>query len=342
VTPVPQALAESLLGLPEPGTMVNLSPAYAPMLIKGLTVDKNNPFKFDFIMDQGQEKFITGPALKNEGERLIKYFLASLAIPENDLWVNLSPYEKSRTIPRALGQTDLGRDMLAQDYILKQITASLIYPERQLGKDFWDRVYARAQQMFGTTQIPVNTFNKVWIKAQKAEIFEHNQTAFVVGCHLQVMLEEDYLALTKNQPSRQPGDMFKSELMRTCPKAGCQAGKPMNLKAPQGNHPNALPPMRSISSQVVRQIILPELEHEVNTGQNFAPLRQIFNSIILAAWYKKRLKGALLNQVFSNRELIKGLDLKDPGIKDKIYEGYLKAYKKGVFNFIKEDSNDSG
>ena len=30
----------------------------------------------------------------------------------------------------------MGRDMLAQDYILKQLTASLIYPEKDLGKDF--------------------------------------------------------------------------------------------------------------------------------------------------------------------------------------------------------------
>ena len=48
-------------------------------------------------------------------------------------------------IPEALGQTDMGRDLLAQDYILKQITASLIYPEKQLGKTFWDKVYAKAQ-----------------------------------------------------------------------------------------------------------------------------------------------------------------------------------------------------
>ena len=128
--------------------------------------------------------------LKKEGEKLIKYFLASLAIPDKDVWVNLSPYEKNRMIPEALGQTDMGRDLLEQDYILKQITASLIYPEKQLGKTFWDKVYAKAQQMYGTTQVPVNTFNKVWIMADRAEVFEHNQTAFVVDSHLKVMLEE--------------------------------------------------------------------------------------------------------------------------------------------------------
>src|ERR1700745_1432429 len=90
--PVP-ARAQSLLGLPEPGTLVSLSPAYEPVMIKGLTVHKDNPFLFDFIVDVGQDK-ISGEPLKKEGEKLIKYFLASLAIPDKDVWVNLSPYEK--------------------------------------------------------------------------------------------------------------------------------------------------------------------------------------------------------------------------------------------------------
>jgi hypothetical protein len=78
------------LNIPKPGTMVNLSLAYQPVIIKGLTVHKDNPFLFDFIVDVGQDK-MSGEPLKKEGEKLIKYFLASLAIPDKDLWVNLSP-----------------------------------------------------------------------------------------------------------------------------------------------------------------------------------------------------------------------------------------------------------
>ena len=76
--------------------------------------------------------------------KLIKYFLASLTIPEKDLWVNLSPYEKDRIIPQSFGLTEMGRDLLAEDYMLKQITASLIYPEDEIGKKFWKRIYEEA------------------------------------------------------------------------------------------------------------------------------------------------------------------------------------------------------
>src|SRR4029077_165172 len=96
----------------------------------------------------------------------------------------------------------------------------------------------------------------------------------------------------------------------------------------------------AIASRIVRSIILPELEKEVNTGKNFAALRQIFNSMVLASWYKKNLRQAVLNQFYSNRENTSGIDLKDPGAKERIYQRYLSAYKKGVFNFIKEDMVD--
>ena len=335
--------AQGVLGLPAPGTMVNLSVPYEPAMIKGLTVHKDNPFLFDFIVDPGQDnKDFVIPAkagiqqqeqLKKEGEKLIKYFLASLAVPEKDIWVNLSPYEKDRMVPEALGQTDMGRDLLAQDYLLKQITASLIYPEKGLGKKFWDKVYERIRIEHPDTpsggrdpdfhnNIPVNvgTFNKVWILADQAEVFERNgsagspqaNTAFVTKSHLRVMLEEDYLALKKglSPPSRTTFGTI---------------GGPEHK-----------------ASSVIREIILPELEKEVNTGKNFANLRQIVNSLILANWYKKNLKTALLNQVDAGRSKIKGIVMvpsplwrgQGRGDVEEIYQKYLQAYKKGVFNYI--------
>ena len=136
--------------LPKVGTMFNVSPAYVPTMLKGLMLHPENPLKFDFIVDSGNTNMV-GEELKKESTKLIKYFLASLTVPEKDLWVNLSPYEKDRVIPTEFGQTEMGRDLLAQDYMLKQITASLIYPEDEFGKKFWKRVYEEAAKKFGTT-----------------------------------------------------------------------------------------------------------------------------------------------------------------------------------------------
>src|SRR6266478_5663330 len=185
--------------LPAPGVMVRLSPEFNPPILKGIKVHPENPFWFDFILDKG-DGGIANAQLKDESNKLIKYFLASLTIPEKDLWVNLSPYEKNRIIPNSFGLTEMGRDLLAEDYMLKQITASLIYPEDEVGKKFWKRVYEEAVKKYGTTNIPVNTFNKVWIIPEKAVVYENAKvgTAYVVESKLKVMLEEDYLSLQKH------------------------------------------------------------------------------------------------------------------------------------------------
>ncbi len=131
---MPQAYADgstasplNLPFMPKPGVMMRLSPEFTPAILKGIVIHPENAFKFDFIVYKGDKEFTEGQK-KQEYTKLIKYFLASLAVPDEDQWVNLSPYEKTRIIKEDFGKTEMGRDLLAQDYLLKQITASLIYP----------------------------------------------------------------------------------------------------------------------------------------------------------------------------------------------------------------------
>ncbi len=70
--------------------------------------------------------------------------------------------------------------------------------------------------------------------------------------------------------------------------------------------------------------------------------------MLLAAWYKHALKESLLSKIYANKAKVKGVEYTSTvipakaGIQSKddiegIYHQYLQAYKKGVFNFIKED-----
>jgi len=307
--PLPRAEADEFR-LPAPGVMVHLSPEFSPPILKGIKVHPDNPFRFDFILDKG-DKELSNAQIKGESSKLVKYFLASLTIPEKDLWVNLSPYEKGRIIPQSFGLTEMGRDLLAEDYMLKQITASLIYPDDEVGKKFWNRVYEEAEKKFGTTNIPVNTFNKVWIVPQKAVVYENAKagTAYVVESRLKVMLEQDYLSMQKHSPS------LVKEGVRGSSKD-----------------------IDTIASKIVREIVIPELTKEVNENKNFARLRQVYNSLILAAWYKKKIKDSILSQVYMDKDKIAGVNSDDPQETKQIYQRYLQAFKKGVFNYIKEEA----
>ncbi len=308
----PAALAQSngldlpssrTASLPAPGTMVYLSPKSNPPVLIGLKVHPDNPFRFDFVMDKGDTE-ISVPALKEISAKLIKYFLASITTPEKDLWVNLSPYEKDRIVPESFGQTHMGRDLLAQDYMLKQITASLIYPEDKIGKRFWQRIYEESAKKFGNTNLPVTTFNKVWIVPETAVVYENaqNGTAYVVESRLKVMLESDYLALGRT--------------------GGSKVGQNQ---------------AHDIGKQIVREVVIPALTAEVNEGKNFAQLRQVYNSMILAVWYKKKIKNSILSQVYTDKNKVAGVSIDDRQEKQKIYEQYLQAFKKGAYNYIKDE-----
>ena len=314
--------------LPAPGSMVHLSPRFDPPILKGLKVHPDNPLRFDFILNKAGTK--DQVRLKNEASRLIKYFLASLTIPEQDLWVNLSPYEKQRIIPRSFGLTEMGRDLLAEDYMLKQITASLIAPEDKFGKEFWKRVYSQAVRKFGTTNIPVNTFNKVWIVPEKSVVYENTMagTVYVIESKLKVMLEEDYLSIQKQNV----------ETQREC--ASAKLSNREYFMA--SHHRDAINRVSTISntsalcSQIIREVVIPELTREVNENENFARLRQVYNSLILAAWYKKKIKDSILAQVYENKNKVAGVGYRASVIVDSLNGAHHKI------NSFQKDENKVG
>ncbi|MGE3982375.1 MAG: hypothetical protein AB7F70_13200 [Candidatus Omnitrophota bacterium] len=305
-----QITSPSILNLPQPGSMVQVTPGFLPTIIKGIITHPDNPLEFDFIIDHGENR-LTGEDFNEEARKQIKYFLAALTTPEEEMWVNLSPYEGERIIPTGLGLTEMGQDLLSQDYILKQLTASLMYPEEKLGSEFWNRVRAKAQALYGTTEIPMNTYNKIWIVPNQATVYQKGSSAFVLENQLKVMLEEDYVALTANLDNELYGfDQVDQEEAEA---------------------------ISEVTSQVIKEVLIPEIEYEVNHGKHFAKLRQIANAMVLATWYKQNLKESLLSYVYIDQNKTTGIDAADKEAKDKIYDQYIKAFEQGVYNYIKED-----
>lgn len=301
--------------MPAPGDMLGLSAPFNPATIKGIKFHPQDLFLFDFIIHPGEEN-LSGDELNKESIKLIKYFMAALTVPEEEMWVNLSPYEKDRIIPKGFGDTEMGRDLLAQDYMLKQLTASLMYPESELGNDFWEKVKEKTFEKYGHNDVPMNTFNKVWIVPQSAVIYQDGNSVYVIESKLKVMLEEDYLALEESIGSKEHGlgDVKKEDLTK----------------------------ITEASSEIIREIIIPELEKEVNQGKTFANLRQISNAVILATWFKGQLMDSdeqflSLRDEYVDRNKTKGIDIQDKNVNKKIYRQYVEAFKKGVFDFVQEE-----
>ncbi|MEI6438030.1 MAG: hypothetical protein WCO69_04695 [Candidatus Omnitrophota bacterium] len=291
--------------LPPPGEAVGLSQPFAPCLMTGVRFYPQDPFRFDFIVDPG-DTGLSGPSLKDESTKLVKYFLATLTTPATDLWVNLSPYEKGRVIPEFFGLTEMGRDLLAQDYTLKQLSSSLLAPDTALGKAFWSKVYAKAQELYGSTDVPVDTFNKVWIMPDAADIVVKNGTAVIVRSRMKLMLDVDYVALKEAQAA-----------------GTSAAGKD------------------TLSTDVMREVILPALEKEVNEGKNFAAVRQVYSALILATWLKRKIikDGAGLSTYVDGNK-VAGVDHGEKAAAQHIWEQYVASFKKGTVNLVREEQDE--
>ena len=247
--------------------LLTLTDDYSPVVLRGLKIFADDHFKFSFIVDQGDED-----ADADDYSLLINYFLAGLAFSEDDMWVNLSPDERDRIIPDEFAYTNMGGDMLAQDYLLKQLSASLTHPDTELGKKYWSEIH---NSSFKTHNSETEGLGRIWILPHDAKIFEDADKVFVERTELKVESEQ-----------------------------------PLSF--------------------------LPQLENEVNNGRYFSKVRQMYYSLLLASWFKAKLKDHLINKIYSEQNKISGIDTSDPALKEKIYSLYTHSFKDGVYDLVKK------
>ena len=338
--------------LPAPGTMTGPSESFTPSSLKGVRLlESGSGLKLEFILTQGQDKRDEAVAQGNV-RSLVSYFLSALTLSSDQMWVNLSPYEGERMIPDNFGSTEMGRDLLAQDYLLKQLTASLLYPEKDLGKKFWDEVYRQAKDQFGVTDIPVETFNKVWITPDKATVYENGMTGFILKSRLKVMLESDYVAMSRQKDIAEPvapaRDVAMSSVILRPQAEGSQRSLGRANEVSQNNTGGPSPSeIRRISErsqddgikQVMRSVVIPAIEKEINEGRQFAKLRQIYDAQILAVWFKTALKASVLGQSYADKGKIAGIDVNVASVNQSIYQRYMDAFRQGVFNYVKDETD---
>ena len=250
------------------------TPAHTPAQLLGIVVRPSDPSWFMPLPHVG-DSGLSGEALDAERQRLIGYFYTALAVPGVDMHVNLSVHESSRILPRSLIKAPLGRVLVEQDCLLKQFTASLLHPDTATGREYWRQVRAAARKLGLGDRFPLDTCQKTWIVPGTATVTQKEPgqpfrlplpagfevklddwAAWIESCRMTVMCETDYAALGKTD-------------------SGCDG--------------ETHPAMNVAFLDVFREVILPVIEAEVNEGSHFAPLRQVYHSLVLAKWYRENL-----------------------------------------------------
>ncbi|MFH0790071.1 MAG: hypothetical protein V2A64_00390, partial [Candidatus Omnitrophota bacterium] len=298
-----------------------------------LLLDKGDYFKIPNsklqIPNKSQKSKLQTEELKEETKKLMEYFFIGLSLPNESFWVNLRPDTSDNILDKEIEKTDIGRILLEADVQLKKDTARWTSPEAKEGKEYWDKLYKKAEELFGYENITIPTLTRPWIVPNEIIIRETSTNAYIYKATLKVMLEEDYLK----------GNIVGAGLV-----PARYEFKDTRLKE-----------LNTYSTQLIKELIIPKLTKEVNTAKRYAPLRQVYYSLILAQWFKQRFRAESIvhspqfidknnvgdgparpdnnriNNMIDSGNL-SGLTSKQAWDKQTYYQEYRKSFKDGEYN----------
>ncbi|TAM38708.1 hypothetical protein EPN54_04060, partial [bacterium] len=282
--------------------------SFRPLHLRYFSYDSlNNSFKV--LLDKGDLNKGLSPKgtvpkeaeaqLKEETKELLKYFLIGLTLPNDKFWVNLRPDSPSQIIDFNLEETDIGKIMLEADLQLKKDTASFTSPQTAEGKEYWNRLYKKASELYGNENITIPTLTRPWIVPNEIIVRETKDSAYIYKATLKVMLEQDYLKDSTTYS-------FKDSRAKA---------------------------LNEYSSQLIRELIIPKLTKEVNLSKKYAPLRQVYYSLILSRWFKSRFYGqsGTYPSLIDKNDLT-NLTSKTTWDKNTYFNEYKRSFAQGEYN----------
>lgn len=235
-------------------------------------------------------------------QKSLEHFFIALTMHDDAFWVNLNPDEPERIIAPALADTDLGRIMVNADYRLKEDVAGIINPQNsKTGKEFWKRLYAKAQQLGAADRIPLVT--RLWIVPDKAEVYEKQNQVYITKSRLRVQLEPVYVS---------QGIIFKNKREKE---------------------------LQDFASSLIEELVLPQLNKKVNEAYAYADLRDVYNALILAQWYKEKF-GSGFNSLLRtvNYHVFDEVETTYISTPEETYQSYLKSIKDGQYSFSETET----
>jgi len=298
---------------------------FRPVHLRYFSYDNlNNSFKV--LLDKGDFEKTTPPntstpettelKLKEETKELLSYFLIGLTLPNDKFWVNLRPDSPNQIIDFNLEETDIGKIMLEADLQLKKDTAQLTSPQAPEGREYWMRLYKKAEEIYGTENITIPTLTRPWIVPNEIIVRETKDSAYIYKATLKVMLEQDYLKSSSAAITSNVDYTFKDSRSRA---------------------------LNEYSTQLIRELIIPKLTKEVNLSKKYAALRQVYYSLILSRWFKSRFYGqsGVYASLIDKNDLT-NLTSKQSWSKSTYFNEYKRSFSEGEYNIQEPVHTPSG
>jgi hypothetical protein len=123
------------------------------------------------------------------GRKCVEYFFTCLSLPDERFWVNLNPAEPSSVIDNEFSRTDFGKVLLTADLRLKKDTSELTNPRSATGREYWDRLYRKAEELGVADRVPSSS--RVWIVPGEVTVNESSDRITIVRSELNVMMQSN-------------------------------------------------------------------------------------------------------------------------------------------------------
>lgn len=274
---------------------------FRPVHIRFFSFDSQND-NIKVMLDKGDVKNLKASQISASTQELLNYFLVGVNLPNDKFWVNLRPDSQDNIIDDYLARTDVGKIMLEADLQLKKDTAQFTSPQTPEGKEYWSKLYQKAEELYGYQEVSIPTLTRPWIVPNEIIVRESKESAYIYKATLKVMLEQDFL---------------KDSSVYNFKDARAKA-------------------LNEYSSQLIRELIIPKLTKEVNLSKRYAALRQVYYSLIMSRWFKSRFAdqdGKYASRI--DRRDLTGLVSAAAWSKTSYFDAYKKSFAQGEYN-IKE------
>ncbi|HOW43200.1 MAG TPA: HEAT repeat domain-containing protein [Candidatus Omnitrophota bacterium] len=281
---------------------------FRPVQLRSISFDQKSQ-DFNLLLDKGDARKIKPQQVQLTTKELVSYFNIGIALPNSTFWVNLRPDAKDQVIDPWLERTEVGRILLAADLQLKKDMAAFTSPKTKEGKNYWNKLYSKAEEIFGRQDITIPTITRPWIVPGEILVRETPASAYIFKATLKVMLEQDWLP---------------------------------NNALFQSNDPK-IKQLNEYSSAIIRKEILPKLTREVNSSKKYAALRQVYYSLVLAQWFKEKYRGqeGSAASKIDQRDLT-GLTSAKAWSRDTYFNDYKRSFEKGEYNISETVSTPTG
>lgn len=242
----------------------------------------------------------------------LSFFLVGISLPDYKFWANLNKYEPDRIVDKDLGKTDVSKVLLQADLQLKRDMAELTHPQSELGKRYWNLLSRKSEELMPEGNFQLITMTRVWIIPAKVDVYEGENEVYILDAKLNVCTEQEYFSATA-----------------------------IEYKSPPLSRKQRL--LQNYSEHLTKTMILPRLTEKVNYAKDYARLRKVFYSLILAQWYKQRFRYR--NSIFSeiiDKGNIKDYTSKEPWSPKAIWQSYVNSLEQGEYSILEEETRQEG